>query len=88
MFDELYSILTINHDVSTLSQSVNTKNSQHLSALENEFERYFLELSGDKLDLTQDPFRLSSKLILDKYQDKLLKLKTDSSAYIYLMKNL
>lgn len=53
-FEELHPRFTANNDVVTWSQSFNTEVSQHLSAVEDEFERYFLELNGDKVDLVRD----------------------------------
>ena len=51
---------------------------QRLTALENEFNQYFTELSDDVLDLLRNPFKLSVEKVPDHCQDEFLELKTDS----------
>ncbi|XP_076359162.1 zinc finger BED domain-containing protein 5-like [Tachypleus tridentatus] len=53
---------------------------QHLTALENEFSRYFPELSNDELDLVRNPFKFSVEKVSDDCQDEFLVLKIDSGA--------
>lgn len=80
MFEELSSLFTTVNDDETIPESIRTEIVQHLTALKDEFERYFPEINGDKLDLVRNPFRLQVEKIPDEYLDKFLELKTDSSA--------
>jgi len=57
MFEELSSLFTTDNDDETLPESIRTEIVQHLTALEDEFERYFPEINGDELDLVRNPFR-------------------------------
>jgi len=41
---------------------------QHLTALEDEFERYFPEINGDELYLVRNPLRLQVEKIPGKSQ--------------------
>lgn len=66
-----FSTFVTNNDIISLPQSLNTKMLLHLYALENEFERYFLE-HKDKLNLVQNPFRLPAEKTLDEYYDQFL----------------
>lgn len=52
---------------------------QHLTALENDFSRYFSELSNE-LDLVRNPFNLSNDKAHADCQDEFPELKTDSGA--------
>lgn len=80
MFEELSSLFTTDNDDETVPESIRTEIVQHLTALEDEFERYFPEINGDELDLVRNPFRLQVEKIPDEYQDEFLELKMDSSA--------
>lgn len=53
---------------------------QHLTALKNEFSRYFPELGDDEFDLVRNPFKLPVERVPDDCQDEFLELKTDSEA--------
>ncbi|XP_068205248.1 protein FAM200A-like [Palaemon carinicauda] len=50
---------------------------RHLTARENEFKRYFPELSDDESDLVRKPFKLSVEKVPEDCQDEILHLKTD-----------
>jgi len=80
MFKELSSLFTTDNDDEIVPESIRTEIVQHLTALEDEFERYFPKINGDELDLVRNPFRLQVEKIPDEYQDEFLELKTDSSA--------
>lgn len=51
MFEQFFSVFSINNDIVTLPRSLNVGILQNLRTLVDEFERYFLELNGDKLKL-------------------------------------
>ncbi|XP_042213890.1 zinc finger BED domain-containing protein 5-like, partial [Homarus americanus] len=53
--------------------------------LENEFSRYFPELSDDELHLVRNPFKLSVEKVPDDCQDEFLELKTDSGARAHMV---
>lgn len=76
-FEELSSLFTTNSDSETMPESINTEIVQHLTALEDEIERYFPELNGNELNLTRNPFRLLVEKVPDEYQDEFLELKMD-----------
>lgn len=61
MFEEFSSVFTTNNDVETLPELLNTKIFQYLTALKDEYECYFPELNGDKMNLVRNPFRLQLK---------------------------
>lgn len=50
MFEQLSSVFATNNNVATLLQSLNITISQNLCGQEIEFERYFLEFNGDKME--------------------------------------
>ena len=77
MFEKQSSILDACGGNKVLPQSTNKEIWQHLSALENEFSRYFPELSDDELDLVRNSFKLSVEKVPDHCQDEFLELKTD-----------
>ena len=78
MFEKLTSILDVCGEDKVLPQFAKNEILQHLTALENEFSRYFPELSDDELDLVRNPFKLSVEKVPDHCQDEFLELKTDS----------
>ena len=47
---------------------------KHLLTLENEFERYFLEITNDKLDFVRNPFTFCVEKLSDECQNKFLEL--------------
>lgn len=59
MFEKLSSILDVCGEDKVLPQFAKNEILQHLRVLENEFKRYFPELSDDVLDLVRNPFKLS-----------------------------
>ena len=54
--------------------------SKHLSALQNEFEKYFAETSDQDLDFVRNPFKFPVEKLPDECQDEFLELINDSSA--------
>ena len=48
MFEELSSLFTTDNDDETVPESIRTEIVQHLTALEDEFERYFPQINGDE----------------------------------------
>lgn len=80
MFEELSSIFTTDSATSMLPDELKNEIFQHLTALENEFVRYFPELNENDLDLVRNPFKLSVEKVPDDYQDEFLELQSDSSA--------
>lgn len=67
MFEELSLVFATHYDV-TFIQSLNIEILLHLSALADSFERYFLNLNGDKLDLLRNPFRLRAEKVPDEFR--------------------
>ena len=53
---------------------------EHLSTLENEFERYFSDITNDELDFVKNPFSVSVENLSDECQDGFLELVNNSSA--------
>ena len=53
---------------------------KHLSTLENEFERYFLEITNDELDFIRNLFTFSVEKRSDECQDEFLELVNVSLA--------
>ena len=43
---------------------------EHLSALESEFERYFLETTDEDLHFVRNPFKYPIEKLGDEYQDE------------------
>uniref|UniRef100_A0A0L8HAD3 HAT C-terminal dimerisation domain-containing protein n=1 Tax=Octopus bimaculoides TaxID=37653 RepID=A0A0L8HAD3_OCTBM len=80
MFETLRSVLVVDGEDQVLPQFSKIEILQHLTALENEFKRYFPELNDGKLDLVRNPFKLSVEKVPDDCQDEFLELKTDSGA--------
>jgi len=80
MFEKLSSILVAGGEDQVLPEFAKNEILQHLTALENEFSRYFPELSDEELDLVRNPFKLSVEKVPDDCQDEFLELKTDSGA--------
>lgn len=79
MFEELSQVFTTNNDIKTLPLTLDTEILQHLTALEDKFDHYSLDLHGDELDLVTYQFRLPTEKFPDEYQDEFLELKEDSS---------
>lgn len=59
--EELSSVFATNNDDVSLHQSLYTRISQHLRALNDKFERLFLDRNRDNLDLVRNPFRLPTE---------------------------
>ena len=78
MFEKLSSILDVCGEDKVLPQLAKNEILQHLTALKNELNRYFPELSDDELDLVRNPFKFPVKKVADHCQDEFLELKTDS----------
>ena len=78
MFEKLTSILDNYGEDKVLPQFAKNEILLHLTALENEFSKYFPELSDDEFDLVRNPFKLSVERVPDDLQDEFLELKTDS----------
>ena len=53
---------------------------EHLSTLKSEFEKYFPEITNDKLDFVRNSFSFSVEKLSDEYQDEFLELVGDSLA--------
>ena len=53
------------HQDKVLQQFTNNELLRHFTALENEFDRYFPELSDDELKLVRNPFKFSVEKVHD-----------------------
>ena len=53
---------------------------EHLLALESEFERYFLETTGEDLGFVRNPFKYLVEKLADECQDEFLELINNSTA--------
>ena len=70
MLEKVSSILDVCGEDKVFPQFTKNDILQHLTALENEFSRYFPEFSDDVLDLIRNPFKLSIENIPDHSQDE------------------
>lgn len=69
MLEKPFSVFITNNDVITILQ--------HLSTIENEFDSYYLELNGGKLNLVRNLFIMQARNNPEECQDCLLELKTN-----------
>ena len=72
--------MLVDHRENGLPVQIKSDILEHLSSLESEFERYFPEISYNKLDFVQNPFTFSVEKASDECQDEFLDLVNDLSA--------
>ena len=86
--DEIYNfamlekvdMLLDSREESSMPEVVEKDIVKHLSNLQNEFDRYFLETSDEELDFARNPFTFSVEKLSNVRQDKFLELINDSGA--------
>lgn len=85
MFENLCSVV----GESELDGILKLEISEHLESLENEFQRYFRELTDEEAALVRNPFSTSLDVasIPDEIQDEFIDMRNDSRHVIYFTKN-
>lgn len=78
MFEKLTSVLVAGGDNQVPPEFTKNENFQLLTALDNEFSRYFPELNDEELDSVRNPFKLRVRRFPYDCQDELMELKSDS----------